>query len=467
MLAHDRTGLKGDPKPMRQGTASSGWRVLATMCLAALIVSGCHTNGTVLVDPRGRDIDVSPEEVREMSGPAMPYLVQVGDQVELGFRVRDYRQGAADWDYRIEVGDSMEVRLSQALRGREDYRIDVGDLIGISFLNQWSLNVTRTVRPDGYVTFESVGDVRAAGMTAEHLEDKLNELYDETGLLEGDPNITVTVEFSNPDRLENMSRDLVVRPDGKIRLPVIPEDILVAGLTVDEASEAVRAAASRVLYNDPIVTLVVFPFINTALSAMNGVYTVRPDGAVSIPRIGEVQAAGYSTAELRRALAEEAGAVLHNPVTPSVRVAEATGARVYVGGEVGVPGVYPLEGAPTALQAVIMARGATNDGRLNSVLVIRRNPNGKPYVFKTNLNRAFRGSTENDLALRQFDVVYVPKKLVSRANLFVRQYIDDIVPFNNTLGVTGTYYLNEQRTRSKSRNFNYSTGVNVIPDVLP
>lgn len=454
-------------KRLPEGAGRQVFRTGAWLGLVAVLAAGCHTNGTVLVDPQGRDIDVSPEEVREMSGPDMPYLVQVGDEVDLSFRVRDFRRNEPDWSYRIEVGDSMEVRLSQALRDRDAYRIDAGDLIGISFLNQWSLNVTRTVRPDGYVTFESVGDVRAAGMTAEQLEAKLNGLYAETGLLEGDPNITVTVEFSNPDRLENMSRDLVVRPDGKIRLPVIPEDIPVAGLTVDEASEAVRAAASKVLYNDPVVTLVVFPYINTALGAMSGVYKVRPDGQISVPRLGDVQAAGFSTEELRRSLAEEAGAVLHNPIEPAVRVAVATGARVYVGGEVGVPGVYPLEAAPTALQAVIMARGATNDARLNSVLVIRRNPNGKPYVFKTNLNRAFKGSTENDLALRQFDVVYVPKKLVSRANLFVRQYIDDIVPFNNTLGVTGTYYLNEQRTRSKSRNFNYSTGVNVIPDLLP
>jgi hypothetical protein len=122
-----------------------------------------------------------------------------------------------------------------------------------------------------------------------------------------------------------------------------------------------------------------------------------------------------------------------------------------------------LDSAPTALQAVIMARGPNDRSRLTSVLVIRRNPNGKPYVFETNLAMALKGHTENDIPLRSYDVVYVPKKLISRANLFVKQYIDDIVPFDNSLGVTGTYYLNEQRTRSKSRNFNYSTGVNVIP----
>ncbi|HOS03803.1 MAG TPA: hypothetical protein PKZ01_12040, partial [Candidatus Hydrogenedentes bacterium] len=62
-------------------------------------------------------------------------------------------------------------------------------------------------------------------------------------------------------------------------------------------------------------------------------------------------------------------------------------------------------------------------------------------------------------ALRPFDVVYVPKKMVSRANLFVTQYIDDIVPFNNSLGVSGTYYLNTQRVHSVSHNGNLNLNV--------
>ncbi len=429
-----------------------------------LLIAGCSvTDSTVLLDPNGREVEVTPAEIEAMSGTNLPYLISVGDQLQVAFRVKDYRQGEPAWDYRIEVGDSMEVRLSEESGDREDYRIDVGDLVGISFLNNWPLNVTRVVRPDGYVTFEQVGDVKAGGLTVKELEAKLTELYKKTDLIQGDPHITVTVDFSNPDRLENISRDLVVRPDGKIRLPALKNDIHVAGLTVDQACRAVQEEASKVLRNKPIVSMVIFPYINTALGTMNGVYTVRPDGKISLPRIGEIQAAGYSTTELKDNLVAACEGLIHNPIDPSVSVVTMTGARIYVGGEVDVPGVYPLDSVPTALQAVIMARGPNDRSRLNSVLVIRRNPNGKPYVFKTNLNLALKGHTENDIPLRAFDVVYVPKKLVSRANLFVKQYIDDIVPFDNSLGVTGTYYLNEQRNRTKSRNFNFSTGVNVIP----
>jgi protein involved in polysaccharide export with SLBB domain len=432
--------------------------------LMAAVLAGCHaTDGTILLDPRGEAIEVTPEEIRQLSGGEQPYLVQVGDQLNLAFRVRDYRSDQADWDYRIEVGDTMEVRLSQDPSGIEPYRFDAGDLVGISFLNNWSLNVTRTVRPDGFCTFEHVGDVRAGGLTPSELQEQLTRLYAATGLIEGDPNITVTVEFSNPDRLDNISRDLVVRPDGKIRLPVIGNDIKVAGLTVGEACGRIRGAASAVVKNPPVVSMMVYPYINSALGSMNGVYRVRPDGAISVPRIGEVQAAGYSVPEITDMLAGRCEGLVHNPVEPALDLVATTGGRVFIGGEVDMPGVYPLEATPTALQAVIMAQGPNDRSRLNSVLVIRRNPSGKPYVFKTNLNLALKGHTENDMPLRSFDVVYVPKKLVSRANLFVQQYIDDIVPFDNSLGVTGTYYLNTQRSRTTGRSFNYTTGVNVIP----
>ncbi len=434
--------------------------------LLAAVLGGCATTDrTILLDPAGEPITVTPEEIEELSGREQPYLVQVGDEIDLAFFIRDYHRDKAPWNYRIEVGDRMEVRLNQDTDTRLDYRLDVGDLVGIAFLNNWELNVTRTVRPDGKITFDHVGEIQAAGLTARELEARLDAMYRETELIQGDPYLTVTVDFSNPDRLENISRDVMVRPDGKIRLPGIKEDVHVAGLTVDEACAAVQRKASEVLQNPPVVSMMVFPFINDALAAMNRRVLVRPDGTVTVPRIGQIQVAGYSVDEIERNLAEACEGVIHNPVEPSVEVTRATGGRIYVGGEVGMPDVYPLEAAPSALQAIIMAGGTTDRSRLNSVLVIRRNPDGRPFVFKTNLNLAFKGHTENDILLRPFDVVYVPKKMVSRANLFVQQYINDIVPFDNSLGVTGTYYLNEQRVRSRSRNVNFSTGFNVVPSL--
>ncbi|HOD52231.1 MAG TPA: polysaccharide biosynthesis/export family protein [Candidatus Hydrogenedentes bacterium] len=427
--------------------------IVAVLFLAVLC--GCQTpTGIRVIDPKGETRELTPEEVDQMSGAPEPYLLQVGDQLQLLFNVRNIQEDEAAWDYKIEVGDNMEVRLSSDTTEPGIYLIDYGDVIGISFLNNWPMNMNRTVRPDGKISATEIGDVQAAGLTTRQLEDKLTALYEKTGIMQGDPQISVNVDFANVDRLESISRDVTVRPNGAISLPMLENEVRIAGLTVADASQAIAGEAAKVLKNPPTVGLVVFPNINTVLSGMNSVTKVRTDGRISVPRIDyELQAAGYGVDELRDMLKEACKGLIYNPVDVSVDVLQATGARIYVGGEVGMPGVYPLDSCPTALQALIMARGPVNSGRLNSIIVVRRNPEGKPYVFKTNLRAALsKGYTDNDIPLKPFDIVFVPEKLVVRANIFVERYIDRIVPFDNSLGVSGTYYMNEQQVNTKSRN---------------
>ncbi len=431
-------------------------------CMFAAAITGCaSTQRGIVVMEDGRPQPVTAEDVTEMSGGEEPqeYLLQVGDQLAVGFEVKDYRAGDVPWDYKIEVGDRMEVRLTAELGDRPLYRIDVGDLIGISFLNNWQLNSNKTVRPDGYITMPELGDVKAAGLTPMQLQDTLISLFSKTGIIAGDPHITVNVDFSNVDRLENSSRDVVVRPDGAIRIPQVKADVRVAGLTVADAGAAIRTEAAKVFRNPPEVSLVVFPFINSVLEGMSGTFTVRPDGMVSIPRLGEVQTAGFGVTQLREAIDTMASEIAFNEIRSAVDVITVTGSRIYVGGEVGIAGVYPLAATPTALQAIMMARGLNNESRLNTVIVVRRNPEGNPHVFKLDLHAALiYGKTENDIPLRAFDIVYVPKKPVAKANLFVEQYIEEIVPFDNSLGVNGTYYLNKQKTETES--FNKNVGLN-------
>ncbi|MCP4640151.1 MAG: hypothetical protein GY851_06955, partial [bacterium] len=428
--------------------------------------------GITVIDSKGVTQQVTPEEIEEMSGLDQPYLLQVGDQMEVRFRVRDIREGEAAWDYRLEVGDSMEVRFSPKMVDRDTYLVDVGDVIGISFLNNWPLNMNRTIRPDGKIGVTEVGDVTIAGLTAPQIEERLTTLYKKTEIIQGDPKINVNVDFANLDRLESMSRDVVIRPNGAISLPMLLKEIKIAGLTVKEATEAISAEAAKVLRNAPTVGLVVFPNINTVLAAMDSVAEVRPDGKMNFPRLEhEVQAAGYTVEEVRQAVAEACQGLIYNKADVSLKPVKLTGARIYVSGEVGVPGVYPLDATPTAMQAIVIARGPANTARMNNVIVMRRNPEGKPFIFRTNLNAALKkGYTDNDITLRPFDVVHVPMKLIVQADLFVERYIDRIVPFDNTMGVSGTYYMNEQSVRSKSKNVGASvvlSPTSLIPGIVP
>jgi len=450
---------------------AASWAFLALAI--AVLGAGCATSGKsgdgmVVLGENGADKRITPEEIDQLSGIERPYFLQVGDVLNVDFKVRSARKGELPWDYRIEVGDSMEARLMPGIPEPGEYRLEVGDVIGISFLDNWQMNVTRTVRVDGMISAPEVGDVLARGRTSIELREALREAYVKSNIIEGNPRITVNVDFVNLDRYEEMSRDVVVRPDGAIRLPGITHDLHIAGLTVDEASELIGKAGAKVLQNKPGVSLVIFPAVDTSiLKDMSGALQVRPDGRVTIPRIGELQAAGYSIAELKESLIKECASLVANPVEPTVDVLKSTGGRIYVGGEVRNPGVYPLEGAPTALQAVITANGFNNDSRMNDVIVMRRNPNGKPFVFKTNLRVALeRGHTDNDVMLRPFDTVYVPKKVISKLNLWVEQYIDKLVPFDNSLGISAQYYMNSQQINTKGKSFNFNTGASGVLDVL-
>lgn len=468
---------------LNSAAARSSWRaglrraaiLLAAVAMApaALLAPGCATTGAsgdgiILLGENGKNRKVTPEEIDRLSGIDAPYYVQVGDVVNVGFRMRTLRADEVPWDYKIEVGDSMEVRFLAGDIDPGDYRLEVGDLIGISFLDNWQLNVTRTVRIDGMISAPEVGDVQARGLTAHQFRDNLKRAYVEAGIIQGEPRITVNVDYVNLDRYGDMSRDVIVRPDGSIRVPGIQEDMRIAGLTVAEAVNLIEVKAAEVLRNRPKVSLVLFPAVDTnALKEMGGPVQVRPDGKITIPRIGEVQAAGYSVDELSYTLETLCQGIIHNPVEPSVDLLKTTGGRIYVGGEVQNPGVYPLEGAPTALQAVIMAQGYKDTSRRNNVIVVRRNPNGKPLVFNTNLRVALsQGHTENDVMLRPFDIVYVPKKNIATLNLFVEQYINNLVPFDNSMGVNAQYYMNEQKIDTKSRGINFNTGATGVLDVL-
>ena len=441
--------------------------------LLTLVGAGCATSGragdgTIMIGENGQDRRVTPEEIDALSGIDRPYFLQVGDVVNVEFDIRAVRADEPSWNYKIEVGDSMEVRFSPPKLEPGEYRLEVGDVIGISFLENWQLNVTRTVRTDGMITAPEIGDVQTKGLTAMELRDVLRARYDAEDIVEGTPRITVNVDFVNTDRYENMSRDVIVRPDGAISLPEVGDELRIAGLTVAEAAEKLATAGQGHLANKPRVALIIFPAVDTSvLSGMGGAVQVRPDGQISVARLGDVPAAGYSLDELRYRLEERCAGLINNPVEVSTDLLKATGGRIYVGGEVNQPGVYPLEGAPSALQAVLMANGAKETARMNNVVILRRNPQGKPYVFNTNLYVALsRGHTENDLRLMPFDTVFVPKTTIAKLNLFVEQYIDKMVPFDNSMGINAQYYMNEQKIDTKSRSLNFNTGVTGITDIL-
>ncbi|NNB87180.1 sugar ABC transporter substrate-binding protein [Corallococcus exiguus] len=102
---------------------------------------------------------------------------------------------------------------------------------------------------------------------------------------------------------------------------------------------------------------------------------VRPDGFISIPMVGEIQAAGKTPTELAEALSSGLTPYVQEPrVTVIVR--EVNSSRVFVTGEVAHPGAYPLRGRVSLLQAIALAGGFTDFANSDGIVVIRTDGKG-------------------------------------------------------------------------------------------
>ncbi len=174
---------------------------------------------------------------------------------------------------------------------------------------------------------------------------------------------------------------------------------------------------------------------------LNRTVTVEPDGRISLPLIAPAMAADRSVPELQQRLTEAYSTQLvHSDIQVDVKTA--TPLRVFVGGEVGKPGVYDMPGDIDALQAVMMAGGFTTLARTNQVVIVRRGSNG--LMMRTaDLRRAtFHAGQADAVPLRRFDVVYVPRTTIANLGLFVQQYIRDVVPIQFSYAVSPNAYAN-------------------------
>jgi protein involved in polysaccharide export with SLBB domain len=161
---------------------------------------------------------------------------------------------------------------------------------------------------------------------------------------------------------------------------------------------------------------------------LNEQVTVRPDGRISLQLIQEVTVVGLTAAALTAELIERYSVDLRQPqVTVIVRGFGAQ--RVFVDGEVGRPGMVPILGPVTVLQAIAQAGGLKNTARESEIIVIRRNEANAPVARQINLKKALNGSdARQDISLAPFDIVFVPRSRMSNVNVWMDHYIRQNIP---------------------------------------
>jgi len=133
---------------------------------------------------------------------------------------------------------------------------------------------------------------------------------------------------------------------------------------------------------------------------------VRPDGKITLPLIGDMEATGKTPLELRDEIATSLKEYITNP-TVTVIVVEAIASQVFVMGEVTRPGPMQLHGPTTILQALAMAGGFKEFANTKDVRVLRPAASGKMETIHFNYKTVLTGETK-PFYLRPGDTVVVP-----------------------------------------------------------
>ncbi len=132
---------------------------------------------------------------------------------------------------------------------------------------------------------------------------------------------------------------------------------------------------------------------------------IRPDGMITLPLINDVKAVGLKTEELQNLLVEKLKNYVNEPqVTVIVRAIHSR--KVYLVGQVGHQGTYPLNGDMTALELLAAAGGVGTFAKADSIYILREQ-NGKKIRVPFHYKKAVAGKSENVL-LQPGDVVVVP-----------------------------------------------------------
>lgn len=135
--------------------------------------------------------------------------------------------------------------------------------------------------------------------------------------------------------------------------------------------------------------------------------TVRWDGQITIPLLGDVSASGRTPLDLGQELQRELARFVQAPQV-TVGVAQANSARFFVIGQVNRSGSFPLIGRVTVLQALALAGGFSTFAKKDKIVVIR-DLRGTQEVLQVNYKKLMEGKDlRTNVVLRPGDTVVVP-----------------------------------------------------------
>ena len=161
---------------------------------------------------------------------------------------------------------------------------------------------------------------------------------------------------------------------------------------------------------------------------LNRTVLVRPDGGISLPIAGNIQAGGNSISAVERLVTERLASGFSirptvsvalaavGPVAAAVQQARATEAAntkvdVFFIGEVQGAGTQQIERGSTLLQAIAVAGGLTPFAADSRIQLRRTDRNGNETIFLFDYDAVQNGAQiTNNLVVQNGDVIVVPER---------------------------------------------------------
>ena len=139
---------------------------------------------------------------------------------------------------------------------------------------------------------------------------------------------------------------------------------------------------------------------------LSGTVRVRPDGYITLPLINEVQVVGLATGQLRKTLEDKYKEFTTDPFV-TIRVEGIASSEVFLVGQVGKPGAFPLVGNETLLQLLTRAGGLGVFADRSNIRVVRRDGD-RVTEYIVDYDAIIRGDLKQDVLLRPGDRIIIP-----------------------------------------------------------
>lgn len=192
---------------------------------------------------------------------------------------------------------------------------------------------------------------------------------------------------------------------------------LAAMLIVSSVALAAKGAEIHKAVPDPVATTIpgtpeyrlgpedVIDVFVWKESELTTTVVIRPDGRISLPLSGELEASGKTAVQLQQEITEKLRQYIAQPVV-NVMVKQVNSLKISVLGEVRKPDVYRIKNRVTVLDAIAMAGGFTDLAKPNRVIVLRNTSSG-PQRIKINIKQVVADDARAPFYLQPLDTVYV------------------------------------------------------------